>query len=376
MLQNSFPKINAVQHSVPGEHRDGTQSRPPALIRVLTQYPAECMRGITYTVRRWSLMVKMKNKIPFSVLLIILLVGCTKSSDFPSLVSPQEITPIKLPPTWTPTITNTPRSSATPIVVETFTPVPPITTIPQNTQTANPDDLWANYIAIPSPHGEWTAYFNIVEIKVVNAATGTIWTLPCDLFERCQYILPIKWSQNGEVLFFGASSYLGGVPQPITISFYSTAGKINIRTGKWERLFPDPTGYFDFSISSDDTYVAYTELAKEEQSNSLSVLLTVLNLKSHQKQRYNLGPGEGGNIVWSPYEQRFIFQIRDSSEGSSIAYCDADVDVLRFIVKNKESDFSIQSWREDNLVLIQETDWEKREPSLWHLNPFTNDFSH
>ena len=68
----------------------------------------------------------MKNKIPFLALFTILLVGCTSPSNSPSLASPQEITPFQLPPTWTPTITNTPRPSATPIVVETFTSVPPI----------------------------------------------------------------------------------------------------------------------------------------------------------------------------------------------------------------------------------------------------------
>jgi hypothetical protein len=320
-------------------------------------------------------MVTMKNEIPFSVLFILLLVGCTKSSDAPAFVSPQEITPFTLPPTWTPTITNTPLSSATPIVVETFTPVPPITTIPQYTQTANPDDVWANYIAIPSPGGEWTAYFNVLEIKVVSAATGKMWTLPCALFERCQYILPIKWSQNGDVLFFGASSYLGGVPQATTISSYSTAGKINVTTGKWERLFPDPTGYFDFSISADDTYVAYTRSVQNAQFDSLSVLLTILNLKNHQQQSYTLDTGFGGNIVWSPHKNRFVFQIYDSAKGSSIAYYDTEAEVLRYILKERRSVFSIQSWREDNLVLIQETDWEKQGTSLLYLNPFTNEFS-
>jgi hypothetical protein len=68
----------------------------------------------------------MKNKMPFIAVFIILLIGCNRPSNSPSIESPQEITPFELPPTWTPTITNTPRSSATPIVVETFTPVPPI----------------------------------------------------------------------------------------------------------------------------------------------------------------------------------------------------------------------------------------------------------
>ena len=79
----------------------------------------------------------MKNNIPFLALFIILLVGCSRFSNAPSFASPPEITPFQLPPTWTPTVTNTPRSSATPIMVETFTPVPPITTIPRPTLTAN-----------------------------------------------------------------------------------------------------------------------------------------------------------------------------------------------------------------------------------------------
>ena len=318
--------------------------------------------------------VNVKNKYLVSSLFIILLFGCTTPNNSPILTATQGIIPFGLPPTWTPTITSTPRPSATSIVLETFTAVPPMTSIPLYTQTPNPDDLWANYIPLPSPSEEWIVYFNIREIKVVNAATSKIWTLPCELFERCQYILPIKWSQNGELLFFGASSYLGGVPQVTTISFFSTAGKINVKTGKWERLFPDPPGYFDFSISSDDTHVAYTQSVKEEQSGSLSVKLTVLNLKNHRQQSYTLNQGFGGNIVWSPYKNRFIFQIYDSSKGSSIVYYDADINALRYIVQDEKSDFSIQAWLEDNLVLIQETDWKNQDSSLWHLNPFTNEF--
>lgn len=305
----------------------------------------------------------------------MLLVGCSAAKTSLTLAPTQGITPFRLPPTWTPTITFTPRASATSIMIETFTPVPPIPTLSQYTQTADPNDLWKNYIASPSPNGEWMAYHNFNVIKIVNDTTGKVWTLPCELFERCSYIVPIKWAQNNEVLFFGASSFLGGLPQASSISFFSSAGKINVKTGKWERLFPDPTGRFDFSVSPDDTYVAYAQSEFEEPFDPLPVRLTILNLQSHQGQTYTLEKTEGGNIVWSPYKERFIFQIRDPKEGSSIVYYDVDADILRYIVKNKKSDFSIQSWLENNLVLIQETDWKTQESSLWYLNPFTNEFS-
>lgn len=302
------------------------------------------------------------------------LVGCSTPTN-PAVFTPaQEVTAFKLPPTWTPTITITPRPSATRIDAATFTPVPPIPTLSQLTQTADPDNLWGNYIAYPSPNGELITYWNVREIKVVNTNTDKVWTLPCELFERCQYILPIKWSKDGYVLFFGASSYLGEIPQAIKISSYSTAGKIDVKTGKWERLFPDPAGYFDFSISSDDTFVAYTQSVQNEQSDTLSVRLTVLNLATHQEQSYTLSTGFGGNIVWSPYEDRFVFQTRDSETGSSIIYYDVGVDLLRYIIKEKKSDFSIQGWQDDNLVFIEETDWENQNASFWHLNPFTNEF--
>jgi hypothetical protein len=280
-----------------------------------------------------------------------------------------------LPPTWTPTVTVTPRPRATPIIVETFTLVPPITSIPQYTQTTSQDDPWKNFIALPSPSGEWIAYYNFIEIKVVNTTKGKIWTLPGELFERCQYILPVKWSHKGDTLFFGASSYLGEAPQPTTISFFSTAGKINVKTGKWERLFPDPVGFFDFSLSSDDTYIAYTQSVQDKQSSPLSTMLTVLNLKNHRQKSYTVGTGFGGNIVWLPYKGRFMFQVLDLSKGSSIIYYDADLNVLRYLVKEKKAFFSIQSWLDDNRVLIQETDWKNQNPALWYLDPFTNEFS-
>lgn len=316
----------------------------------------------------------MEHKIAFLILFVILLVGCGTPNPSASFASTEEITPIQLPPTWTPTITRTPPPSGTPIVVETFTPVPPLTIVPQVTNTTDPADF-SRYIALPSPRGDWTAYTNTNEIKIVNTDASQQWTLPCELFERCQYILPIKWDHTGEVLFFGASSYLEGVPQPNTISFFSTAGKIDVTTGVWERLFPDPAGYFDFSVSPDDIYVAYTESTQKTQGDPSTVILTVLHLKNHREQKYTLGSGAGGNIVWSPYKERFVFQLRNPNKGSSLAYYDADLDVLRYIVQNEKSDYSIQSWLENNLVLLQKTDPGTGQASFWYLNPFTNQFS-
>jgi hypothetical protein len=318
-----------------------------------------------------------KSKISLVFLLIVLLTGCDSHPSLPTSVPTEKTIPTNVPTTRTSPIKITARPRFTLIIPQTSTPIPSLTSVPKFTKTLASSDLWKNYAALNSPDEKWVAYYNFNEIKVVNLDTNIIWVLPCELFQSCNYIIPMKWSQNGETLFFGASSYLGAYPQSTKVSFFSTAGRLDVQTGKWQRLFPDPVNLFDFSISFDDTYLAYIQPLLDEQFIPRSVVLTVLNLKNQQEQKTTLdSTGYGGNIVWSPYKERFVFQIRDSNNGlSSIVYFDVGTNILRYIVKDEKSVFSIQSWLENNLVLIQKTDLDEQNLVSLFLNPFTSEFS-
>jgi Tol biopolymer transport system component len=248
--------------------------------------------------------------------------------------------------------------------------VPPITLDANQSET--PQSRWANYVPLVSPNGDWTAYFDFSEIRIAKGES-TAWTIPCVLFDGCMYIMPTQWSADSKYLYFGASTYMGGVPLGDEFARFSTAGKINVKTGEWDRLFPDPAYYFDFSVSPDGNYIAFLEQISTEQADNRAVLLNVLDLDNRQRKTYTTDGTEGGNIVWSPYKPRFVFVTRDLYNGSYIVFFDVETEVLRYIMKKEMDRLSIGAWLENNLVLVYRTKQMGKTPSELYLNPFTGE---
>ena len=79
-----------------------------------------------------------------------------------------------------------------------------------------------------------------------------------------------------------------------------------------------------------------------------------------------------GNIVWSPFKPRFVFQTRDES-GSSIGYFDMETGFHKYVITDEQSDLLITAWGENNLVSVQKTDWTTHLKSDWELNPFSGE---
>jgi len=205
-------------------------------------------------------------------------------------------------------------------------------------------------------------------MEVVNQTRGRTWTLPCTLFKECSAITPVKWSSDNRALYFAPEATI--FEAPIGIQLYTAVAKIDLETGIWEKILEETDRYYDFAVSNDDAYLAYTQPAGNFGDND-SVIISVLSLKNGHEAKYRLDGFVGGNIVWSPYTTRFVFQIQDPASGTSILYYDVDADVLKYILKEEKNDFSISSWGEDNLVSLRKIAWFDRGLSDWVLNPFT-----
>jgi dipeptidyl aminopeptidase/acylaminoacyl peptidase len=210
-------------------------------------------------------------------------------------------------------------------------------------------------------------------MEVVNQTTGRVWTVPCALFKECSVITPVKWSTDNGTLFFAPEAVI--FEAPIGIKLYTAVAKIDMETGAWEKVLEETDRYYDFAVSNDDAYLAYTQ-PKEKFGDNKSVILSVLNLKNGRETKYSLDGFLGGNFVWSPYTTRFVFQIQDPAGGSSsILYYDVNLDVLKYVIQEEKKDFHILSWGEDNLVSLRKFSWTDRSFSDWVLNPFTNELS-
>lgn len=226
--------------------------------------------------------------------------------------------------------------------------------------------------ALVSPNGQWSAGFDSGSMQIVNQDTNKVWTLPCTLFKECIAIAPVKWPSDSSTLFFAPVAPV--FESPVGIDLYTAAARIDMESGVWEMVLNETERYYDFAVSNDDEYLAYTQPVGNFGDNN-SVVMSVMNLKNGKETKYSLDGFVGGNILWSPYTSRFVFQIQDPAKGSSLLYYDVDADVLRYILKEEKDYFHLVSWGEDNLVSLSKTAYFDRAQSDWILNPFTNEIT-
>jgi len=301
-----------------------------------------------------------------SSLLIMLLPAC--GSPTTNSQPPQTSALLTLPPTWTPT----PAATAVPTFTQipTFTPVPAFTPLAYPTNDSLGALLERFQESLFPPRGQWAAYREPKGIKVVNAETTQVWTLPCELFDECSLLFPVKWSRNGQILYFAPAPSNSNAPAGIYL--FTALAMIDVRSGKWEMLLPDSDRYYDFTFSPDEEYLAYTQSSGDLPGDP-SVTLGILRLKNKKDQQHMLDGVFGGNIVWSPFKPRFVFQIQDPENGSSVVYFDIDINTLKYVLRDEQSDLHIASWAENNLVSLQKTDWVTHLKSDWLLNPFTGE---
>ena|SRR5215216_7096855 len=307
-----------------------------------------------------------KRFLPSVFLFIIFLSAC--GGSVPNSQPPSTSAPLTLPPTWTPS----PAATAVP----TFTQIPTFTSVPAFTPLAYPtnDSLGALLERFQEslfpPRGQWVAYREPNRIRVVNAETTQEWTLPCELFDECSILFPIKWSRNGRILYFAPAPTSSSSPAGIYL--FTALAMIDAKSGKWEMLLPDSDHYYDFTFSPDEEYLAYTQSSGDLPGDP-SVTLGTLKLKNRKDQQLILDGVYGGNIVWSPFKPRFVFQIQDPENGSAIVYFDIDTNTLKYVLREEQSDLHISSWDENNVVSLQKTDWVTHLKSDWLLNPFTGE---
>lgn len=300
-------------------------------------------------------------------LVLVLLASCGPRSIAPPLATS---TPLVLPPTWTPT-----QPTMIPTITEfpTFTPVPAFT--PMSTPTPDPLEVLGERFqdSLFAPNGRWVAYRDPDKLRVVNTDDKTrVWTLPCELFKECSTIYPVKWSRNGQVLYFAPAPKSGGAPTGI--SLLTALAKITVKTGKWELVLPDSARHYDFAFSPEDDYLAYTQSSgvdAEEQSVSVGVISLDDKQKPHPVR--DLQGAYAGNIIWSPFKPRFVFVIVDPEQGSAVGYYDLATNFIKYALEPAARDIVLSDWGRDNFVSLEERDWETHLRSYRALNPFTGE---
>lgn len=301
-------------------------------------------------------------------LLILLLASCG-----PAVITPPPATPapLTLPATWTPTTGPTAFPTATEF--PTFTPVPVIT-IPY--PTSDPLGALRQRFEdeLVSPDGHWTASREDTKLIIRNKENPLkTWTLPCELFQECSTVYPLLWSDDSAVLYFAPAPTVGGEGHEI-LSLTAFA-MIDVRIGKWTLLLPDSNRYYDFMFAPDYRFMAFTQSSAAE-SDEPYVTVGILRMKNGQVENQHNLTDEiyAGNIVWSPFKRRIVFQTQNPDTGSSVVFFDIETGVLKYVLDHEQSDLVLSTWNDaDNTVLIEKRDWVTHARSYWLLNPFTGD---
>lgn len=300
------------------------------------------------------------------ILLPVLLSACGSSA-----VLLPTVTPIGLPPTWTPPVMATAMPTASEI--PTYTPVPAFT--PISTPTRDPLSVLRERFqdSLFSPNGRWTAYRDPDKLRVVNTDDPLrYWTLPCAMFDDCSTVYPVKWSKNSQTLFFAPAPTSGG-GAPDGISLVSALATISMRTGKWSPMLEDSNGGYDFAFSPDDDYLAYAE-ASPGDAEERKVTIGVVSMEdTRERQEFKMDGVYAGNIVWSPFKPRFVFLIYDPDKGSAIGYFDVETGFHKYALETIPADLLISDWGPDNLVSLEKKDWDTKEKTYRILNPFTGE---
>jgi hypothetical protein len=223
-----------------------------------------------------------------------------------------------------------------------------------------------------SPNGRWVAYRDPQKLRVVNTEDKLrVWTLPCEMFEECSTVYPVLW-EDSRTLYFAPAPKSGGAPQGI--SLVTALARIDVRSGKWELILPDSDRYYDFAFSPDEDYLAYTQSSGVEADES-SITAGVLSLadKQEAQQVFTLEGVYAGNIVWSPFKPRFVFVVVDPEKGSGVGYLDVATGFIKYALEIAPRDILLLDWGQDNLVSLEEKDWQTNLRANRSLNPFSGE---
>lgn len=281
--------------------------------------------------------------------------------------------PQVLPATWTPTLPSTAIPTFTNI--PTFTPVPPIALpgTPTNDSLGALAERFQD--SLMAPGGQWVANREPKKLIVDSLETNRYWTLPCELFDECSTVYPVRWSADGRILYFAPAPTVSGAPSGI--SLVTALAMINVNSGKWDIVLPDSDRHYDFTFSPREDYIAYTQ-SSGEQAEEPSVTMGIYRIKNQKIQyEHTLDEMWAGDIVWSPFKTpRIVFQVRNTETGSSVVFYDLQTNVLKYVLRGEQADLDLSVWNDaDNTVMLEERDWLTYSRSYWFLNPFNGDLT-
>jgi hypothetical protein len=323
------------------------------------------------------------------IVLVFLLTACGQTSPVTQatpvpVIDNATATPSLLPTaTRTSLPTTTPTASITPLpTIPTFTPTfdELVQSNPFPSDTPNPDiqaiaQKWNTKNVKLSPDGQWATIVDFGILHIVQVHGSKELTIKCETFIRCEFIIPLQWSPNSEKLYVVpllTGEFL------VTFPLNTGIGRLDVKTGKFEKLVEDGTseGDYNASLSPDGNFIAITD-TREDQPKF--IIMDTKNLQVIEEKVINitLSPHDYGiaigNMIWTQEMDGIVFAAESNSSISSILYYDVKKKSIKTVVDKDPSFIELLFIDENNRVALSKTAYYPFSKSYWYFDLSTNE---
>jgi len=315
----------------------------------------------------------------FSIIVAFLLTACGQdiSSTDSAISTPRSTT----------TTTQTPLPSSTPTatikLLPTFTPTlnelvqlnPFPTSTPDHT-TIVFTQKWNTKNFLLSPDRQWGAIADIGVLRIVQVNGDQERIITCETFIRCEFIIPLQWSPDSQILYVVpllTGEFL------VTFPLNTGIGRIDVKTGRFEKLVEDgiSEGDYNASLSPDGNYISITDTRESPPS---FIIMETKNLQEiiRQKISITLDPHDHGpvigNMIWTHTKDGIVFLAQSTNSISSVLYYDIETKTVSIITDKDPSFIELLFINKDNRVALSKTTYYPFSKSYWYLDLSTKEF--
>lgn len=316
--------------------------------------------------------------------ILIVLSACAPATQAAPAIDNATATSSPIPTaTRTSLPTQTPTASITPLpTIPTFTPTfdELIQPNPFPTGTPNPDiqaltQKWNSKNIKLSPDGQWATVVDFGILHIVQVHGNKELTIKCETFTRCEFIIPLQWSPDSEKLYV-VPLLTGEIL--VTFPLNTGIGRLDVKTGKFEKLVEDGTseGDYNASLSPDGNYIAITDMREDQPK---FIIMDTKNFQEIEKQKVNitLDPHDYGavigNMIWTHMVDGVVFLAQSTSSISSILYYDIKTKTISIIIDKDPSLIELLFINENNQVALSKTTYYPFSKSYWYLDLSTKE---
>lgn len=268
-------------------------------------------------------------------------------------------------PTVTPTATQTPTALTVTSIPTFFHPFPTITPDAAAVSIAN---QLGGFSALISPNEDWVAVTYPGRLKIIQLNQQNEFEITCQSFINCEFIEPIGWLPNSEILYF-ASLTTGEKQAPFDL--FTGLARFNVQSQKFEKVVEDSSYDLKYSasLSPNGAYFAYGETSNSTPRLKILDARTLDEILTDQVD----GGLFIGNFLWSKSSDEVFFISIINCE-SSIYHLELRINILSKLVDKDPSCIELLFENEEHQIALSKSNYYPHSKSYWYFNLIKNEF--